>query len=207
MPSPLFSAALQNSLTAALCHWNYTHEDLLIIQVCSDPTPMHCNTGFGKMHSPLLSAALHSSLTVHVSCDPTVMHCSTALGKMLFPLFSAALQNSLTAALCHCICTCEDLLIIQVCSDPTPMYCNTVFGKMLFQLFSAALQNSLTVALCHCNYTYKDLLIIQVCIDPTLLLAKCTPHCSHSCNLHALRYQAHLFTKTVLKLRFVSTTW
>ncbi|KAA6416564.1 MAG: hypothetical protein FRX49_13455 [Trebouxia sp. A1-2] len=32
MHSPLLSAALQNNLTAALCHCNYTYEDLLIIQ-------------------------------------------------------------------------------------------------------------------------------------------------------------------------------
>jgi len=41
------------------------------------------------------------------------MHCSTGFGKKHFPLLSAALQNSLTAALCHCIYTYEDLLIMQ----------------------------------------------------------------------------------------------
>ena len=61
--SPLLSAALQNSLTAALCHCNYTYEDLVNIQVCSDPPPMHCNTVFGKVLFPLLSAALQNSLT------------------------------------------------------------------------------------------------------------------------------------------------
>ena len=61
--SLLLSAALQNSLTAALCHCNYTYEDLLTIQVCSDPPPMHYSTALGKMHSPLLSAALQNSLT------------------------------------------------------------------------------------------------------------------------------------------------
>ena len=60
---PLLSAALQNSLTAALCQCNYTYEDLLIIQVCSDPTPIHCSTALGKMLFPLLSAALQNSLT------------------------------------------------------------------------------------------------------------------------------------------------
>ena len=37
MHSPLFSAALQNRLTAGLCHCNYTYGDLLFIQVCSEP--------------------------------------------------------------------------------------------------------------------------------------------------------------------------
>jgi len=38
--SLLFSAALQNRLTAALCHCNCTCGDLLFIQVCSDATPL-----------------------------------------------------------------------------------------------------------------------------------------------------------------------
>ena len=60
---PPLSAALQNSLTAALCHCNYTYEDLLIIQVCSDTTLMHCSTVLGNMLFPLLSAALQKRLT------------------------------------------------------------------------------------------------------------------------------------------------
>ena len=40
------------------------------------------------------------------------MHCSTGFGKMHSPLFSAALQNRLTAGLCHCNCTCANLLFI-----------------------------------------------------------------------------------------------
>ena len=47
----------------ALCHCRYTYEGLLLIQVRSDPAPLHCNTGFGKMHSLLSSAALQNSLT------------------------------------------------------------------------------------------------------------------------------------------------
>ncbi len=42
--SPLSSAALQNRLTACLCHCNYTQGDLLFTQVCRDATPMHCST-------------------------------------------------------------------------------------------------------------------------------------------------------------------
>ncbi len=60
----LFSAALQNKLTACLCHCNYTYGDLLFIQVCSDATAMHCSTGQGKIASLLFSAALQNRLTV-----------------------------------------------------------------------------------------------------------------------------------------------
>ena len=139
--------ALQNRLTACLCHCNHTCEDLLLIQVCSDPTPMHCSTAFGKMHSTLSSAALQHRLTtglchcnytyedlllMQVCSDPPPMHCSTCLGKMHSTLSSAALQNRLTTGLCHCNYTYEDLLLIQVCSDPPPMLCSTGLGKMYF---------------------------------------------------------------------------
>ncbi len=61
--SPLFSAALQTSLTACLCHCNYTYGVLLFIQVCSDATPKHCSTGQGITASPLFSAALQTRFT------------------------------------------------------------------------------------------------------------------------------------------------
>ncbi len=73
--SSLFCAALQNSLTAALCHCSYTFRsqqaqghckytfaDLLFMQVCSDATPKHCSTGQGRIASPLFSAALQNRL-------------------------------------------------------------------------------------------------------------------------------------------------
>ena len=60
---PLFSAALQTSLTAALCHCNHTYGDLPFIQVCTDARHMHCSTGQGKTASPQFSAALQTSLT------------------------------------------------------------------------------------------------------------------------------------------------
>ena len=59
----LFSAALQNRLTACLCHCNYIHRGFLFTQVCSDATPMHCRTGQGKTAVPLFSAALQTRLT------------------------------------------------------------------------------------------------------------------------------------------------
>ena len=47
--SPQFRAALQNRLTAALCHCDYICGCLLFIQVCSEPTPMLCSIGLWKM--------------------------------------------------------------------------------------------------------------------------------------------------------------
>ena len=108
---------LKSSLTAALCHCKYTCGDLLLTQVCSDATLMHCSTGQGKTASSLFCAALHTRLTaalcpckytygdllfIQVCSDATGMHCSTGQGKIASLLFSAALKSSLTAALCHC---------------------------------------------------------------------------------------------------------
>ena len=96
----------------AVCHCSYTYGDLLFIQMCSDPTPVHCMTYFGKRHSPLFSAAVQNRFTtglsqcnytygdlvfIQVCSDPAPTHCSTVQGKMHPTLFSAALQNRLTA--------------------------------------------------------------------------------------------------------------
>ena len=62
MQSPLISAAQQDWLASGLYHCNDTYEDLLFTQVCTDPTPLHCNTVQGKMQSPLINAALHDWL-------------------------------------------------------------------------------------------------------------------------------------------------
>ena len=136
MHSPLFSAVLQNRLTAGLCHCNNTYGDWHFIQVSSESTEMDCSTGQGKMPSPLFSAALQNRLTaglchcnhtygdwhfIQVSSESTEMDCSTGQGKMHSPQFSAALQNRLTAGLCRCNHTYGDLLFIQVCSEPISM--------------------------------------------------------------------------------------
>jgi len=52
-----------NPTPSCLCYCNDTSEALLLIQACSDPTPVHCNTGFCKMQSPLSSAAVQNRLT------------------------------------------------------------------------------------------------------------------------------------------------
>ena len=62
---------LQNAVPTAHCcsategfsRCNCIYEDLLFIQVCSDSTPVRCNTVFCKMQSPLLTAALQDRLT------------------------------------------------------------------------------------------------------------------------------------------------
>jgi len=65
---------------------------LLFIQVCTDPTPVHCNTIEGKLQCPLISAAVQDWLAAglyHCNCtyegllfiqvcrDPTPVDCNT----------------------------------------------------------------------------------------------------------------------------------
>jgi len=98
--SLLFSDAMQTSLTACLCHFNYTYGDLLFIQVCSDARSMHCCTDQGKTASLLFSGALQTSLTaclchcnytygdllfIQVCSDARSMHCSIGQGNKSFP--------------------------------------------------------------------------------------------------------------------------
>ena len=47
------SSLLQNRLTAGLCCCKYTYGDLLFPQVCSGPTPVQCQSAFGKAQLPL----------------------------------------------------------------------------------------------------------------------------------------------------------
>ena len=146
----------------ALCDCNYTYGDFLFIQVCSDPAPMQCSTGFGKIKSPLFSAALKNKLTAglchckytygsllftQVCSDSAPIQRSTGFGKMQSPLVSAALQNRLTAGLCHCNYTNGDFLFIQVCSEATETQCSTGLGKMYSPLFSVALHNRFTACI------------------------------------------------------------
>ena len=46
----------------AVCHCSHIYGEVLFIQVCSDPAPMHCSSVQGKMQSPLFSAALQNRL-------------------------------------------------------------------------------------------------------------------------------------------------
>ena len=104
------SSKIVDRLTVALFPSKCTYEDFVFIQLCNDPTPMHFNTGFVKVHSPLFSAALQNRITaalcpshctyedllfIQVCIDPTPMHFNTGFRKMHSPPFNAALQNRL----------------------------------------------------------------------------------------------------------------
>ena len=112
---------------SVLCKYTYGH--FLSSQVCSHSTPMHCNTAFGRLHLPLLSAALQHRLTaalshckypyshllsIQVCSHSTPMHCNTDSGKLQHPLLSDALQYRLTAAVSQSKYTYGHFLSSQV---------------------------------------------------------------------------------------------
>ncbi len=109
--------ALQNRLTAVLCHCKDTFGYFFKTQVCSVASPMHYSTSQGKSLSSLPRVTLQNRLTgvlchckdtfgsffeTQVCSVPSPMHYSTSQGKSHSALPRVTLQNRLTAGLCHC---------------------------------------------------------------------------------------------------------
>ncbi len=141
--------ALQNRLTACLCHCNHTYEDLLLMQVYSDPPPMHCIAGFGKMHSTLSSAALQtgSQLACVTATTPMKICCSCKC---------AVTHHQCTAALvwAKCISHCQVLL----CKTGSQLACVTATTPMKI------------CCSCKCAVTHHQ-------CTAALVWAKCISHC------------------------------
>ncbi len=91
--------ALQNRLTAVLCHCKDTFGYFFKTQVCSVPSPMHYSTSQGKSHSSLPRVTLQNRLTAvlchckdtfgysfetQVCSVPSPMHYCTGQGKSAF---------------------------------------------------------------------------------------------------------------------------
>ncbi len=144
--------------------------------MCSDPTPTLCNTGFGIIASPLLSAALQNRLAAGFCkykytyedflftavCSNPPPGTAALIGAKCFPHCSVLLCTTGWQQACVSADTFyEDVVSIQVCNDS--LHCSTGLGKMYPPLFSAALQDRVTADLRHCSYTCGDLLFIQVC--------------------------------------------
>ncbi len=167
----------------AVFHCKYTYGDLVFIQVCSDPAPMHCNTVFGKRHSPLFSAALQNRLTAG--------SVSLQIHLWRFAL-RTDVQGRSTNALQHCFwqkafptaqcCSAKQTHSRQCFTANTPMEiwpsyrCAVTQHQRTAALFRAKCSPHCSVllcktgsqqAVCHCSYTYGDLLFIQMCSDPT----------------------------------------
>jgi len=139
-PTPLHCTAVQNqmhslvqnSLTAALCLFNYTCEGLLFLQLCHHCTAVHCNTVQDQTHAALRSAAVQKRLTAALwLCDKHVRICRSQTRAMTSHQSTAALfrtkcmgdssllpgQHRLTAALCLCSYTAALCLCSYTCEN------------------------------------------------------------------------------------------
>ena len=150
MQSPLLIAALQDRLAAGLYHSNYTYEDLLFIQVCSDPTPVHCNTVLCKMQSPLLGAAVQDRLAAGL------YHSSKNM-KICSSYRCAVTQQQCTATLFRAKCSLHCLVLL--CKTGLQQACITAITPMKI-----------------CS-SYRCAVTQHQC-TATLFRAKCSPHCS-----------------------------
>jgi len=123
----------------ALSQCSCTYGDLLLIQVCSAATPMHCSTGQGKMHSHCSMlhcrrgtqhALCHCSYTcgdrLFIQVCSAATLCSTGQGKIHSLLFSAAISAGVFA-------------VTQASCEPVLQSSTKQWG-MYFALNNAAVQ-------------------------------------------------------------------
>ena len=173
--------ALQNRLTAVLCHCKDTFGYFFNTQVCSVPSPMHFSTGQGEMHS---------SLPV-LLCKTGRQHCRV-IAKTALDISSthrcAVSQLQCTAALLktkcipHCLCCSakqadSSLVSLQrhlwIFLQHTGVQCPITnalqhwSGRNAFLTACVALQNRLTAVLCHCKDTFGYSFETQVCSVPS----------------------------------------
>ncbi len=175
--------------------------------MCSDSTPVHCNTVQGKLLSPLLNAALQDRLAaglyhcnnpladllfIQVCSDATPKPCSTGHGRIASPHCSVLLcktgsKQALTAITTMKICCSYRCAVTQ-------HQCTALlfFAKCCAHSSVLLCKTGSQQALCHCNYTFTHLLFIQVCSDPTpmhctTVLCKMLGHTAQCCSAR----QAH----------------
>ena len=143
----------------ALCHCNDTCAALLFIQVCSDPAPMHCSTGFGKMQNPLFSAALQNRCCSLYRCAVTQHHSTVALLR--------AKCNP------HCSVLLRKTGPQQVCVNAiTPMEICSLYRCAVTQHQCTA---TLVLAKCipHCSVLLCRTGSQQVCVSAITPMEKC----------------------------------
>ena len=149
--SPLLSAAQQDWLASGLCHCKHTYEQLLFIQVSTDPTPVHCSTVQGKMQCPHCSVLL-SKTGLHQAC----INANTPM-KICSSYRSPLTQHQCTAALFRAKCS---------------PHCSVLLSKT--GLHQACITANTTMKICS---SYRCAVTQHQC-TAALFRAKCNPHCS-----------------------------
>ena len=171
-----------------VCHCVYTCGDLLFIQVCSGPAPMHCSSLQGKMQSSLCSAGLQTRLTAGSVSLRLHLWRHALHTNLQWPSTSALQLSSRQNAVLTVQCWFTNQAHSRQCvTAVTPLdICSSYRFAMAQHLCTAALFKAkfsphCSVLLCkpgsqqevsHCSYTFGDLLFIQVCSGPAPV------HCS-----------------------------
>ena len=175
-----------------MCHCGYTCGDLLFVQVCTGPAPVHCSCLQGKLQSPLFSAALQTRLTagrlslrLHLWRSAFLYRCAVPSPNAL-QLCSG--QNAISTVQCwsanqaHCRKFVIAVTPLETCSHDMLSYrfavaqhqCTAALFKAKCSPHCAVLvyKPGSQQAVCHCGHTCGDLLFIQVCSGPAPV------HCS-----------------------------
>ena len=146
---PLLSAAVQNRLTAGLCHCKYTYGYLLSDRCAVAQQQCKATLLLAKCNCPLLSAAVQNRLTAGLC------HCKYTYGYLLSIQVCSAPNSARTR------CS-GDLLLVQVCSDPTAVQCHCFWQSAIAPcsvlLCKTAADSKLLCKTGNCKYTYGYLL-------------------------------------------------
>ena len=197
MHSPCSVLLCKTGLQQAVCLCSYPYGDLLFIQVCSDPAPMHCSKVQGKMHSSLFSAAVQNCLTAgSVSLQLPLWTFALHTGVQR-PSPNALQQGSGQNAFLTVQCYCAKQAYSRQCvsaNKPIEICCSHMCAVTnALQLCSG--QNAFPTVQCcsakqaHSRHfvtavtpmkissSYRCAVMQQQC-TAALVRAKCTPHCS-----------------------------
>ena len=166
----------------AVFHCSHTYGDLLYIRVCNDPAPMHCNTGQGKMQTPLFSDALQNRLTAG----------SVALHLHLWRLGAIAV----TQACCEPVVQCTtDQWGLHFAQTNAAVHFCWLTAQLYEEPISSSGQNAVsTVQCCYAKQAHSRqsfTAVTPMCwvtaqlfqeqiakCSAALFRAKCTQHCS-----------------------------
>ena len=199
--------------TAGLCHCNHTYGNLLFMQVCSEPTDMHCSTDLCKKHSPLFFCKTGSQqacvtaitpMEIRSSCRcagslqnctaalvwaKSILHCSVVLCK------TGSQQACVTAitpmeirSSCRCagsLHNCTAALVWAKCI----LHCSVVLCKTGSQQVCVTAITPMEIcSSCRCAVSQQKCTAALIC-------AKNIPHCSSAKQAHSrlVSLQLHLW--------------
>ena len=158
----------------AVCHCGHTCGDLLFIQVCSGPAPVHCSSLQGKMQSSLCSAGLETRLTAGSVSLWLHLRRSALCTGLHWPSTSAlqlsSRQIAVTTVQCcstnqahsrkvvTAVTPVEICFFVQMCSAQPQRTAALFRAKCNFHCSVLVCESGSLQEVCHCSYTFRDML-------------------------------------------------